>query len=345
MKTKKTVWVLVLVTLAAGLGCPGCSTLLSSRAEPFTLVMLPDTQNYADADAIQRGGDSDLRETFYRQTAWIKEHKDDLNIVMVPHVGDIVQTDHPAEWAIADTAFETIDDDVPYILCLGNHDIGRGEADEVSKTMRRTNLNAWFPPSRFEGRPLYRYGGRMDETSDNYYLLFKAGGMKFLIIAIEFKPRDEVLEWANEVLAAHPKRRCIVVTHAYLDAEGGLYDGSHYKFKGNSGPAMWDKFVKRHEGIFLVLCGHVLGESRRADPGDHGNTVHQLLADYQGMDNGGDGYLRIMRFVPKEDTIEVRSYSPVHDKDLTGDASRFSLFYRMKKAAARKPANGERMEK
>jgi hypothetical protein len=48
------------------------------------------------------------------------------------------------------------------------------------------------------------------------------------------------------------------------------------------------------------------------------------------MDNGGDGYLRIMTFVPKEDVIHVRSYSPTRDSDLTSDASRFSLPYRMR---------------
>ena len=326
MRTNRIVSTLVLVAL--GLVCFGCGTLHSAPADPFSLVVLPDTQNYADAGRIELGGDSDLREIFFAQTAWIKESKDDLNIAMVAHAGDIVQTDHPDEWAIADAAFKTIDDEVPYILCVGNHDIGRGDAGEVSELSRRTNLNTWFPPSRFRGHRLYQYGGNFD-GSNNYYLLFDAGGMKFLIIALEFKPRDEALAWANRVVAAHPKRRCIVLTHGYLDAEGALYNADHYAHRGNDGRAMWQKLVKRHENIFLVLCGHVLGESHRTGTGDHGNEVHQLLADYQGMTNGGDGYLRIMTFVPKEEVIHVRTYSPTRDNDLTGDSSRFSIPYRM----------------
>ena len=139
-----------------------------------------------------------------------------------------------------------------------------------------------------------------------------------------------MLAWANEVIAAHPRHRCIVLTHGYLDAEGRLYDASHYHHQGNGGVGMWEKLVQRHKNVFLVLCGHVLGESRRTDAGEHGNPVHQLLADYQGMPHGGDGYLRIMTFVPEEDTIHVRSYSPVLEKSLTEDANQFSLEYSMK---------------
>ncbi|NIA14777.1 MAG: metallophosphoesterase [Nitrospiraceae bacterium] len=316
--------------LVVGLLGSGCGTLPGPSGEPFTVVVLPDTQNYADAGAIQKGGDSDRRAIFHAQTAWIKNSKDDLNTVMVAHEGDIVQTDHPGEWVVADKAFQTLDDEMPYILCLGNHDIGRGFAKKRSDTSRATNLNVWFPPSRFEDNPLYNYGGNFEGKSDNYYLLFRAGGMKFMIMALEFKPRDEVLAWANDVVADHPKRRCIVITHAYLREDMSRAASDNYHMAGNGGQKMWDKFLKRHKNIFLVLCGHILGEARRADAGDRGNTVHQLLADYQGMANGGDGYLRIMTFIPQEDTIQVRSYSPTLDQELTGEQSRFSIPYDMR---------------
>ena len=321
---------LVCLSIVVGLAGSGCSTLPGPSAEPFTVVVLPDTQNYADANAIRKGGDADRSATFHAQTVWIKNTKDELNTALVAHEGDIVQSDHPGEWVVADKAFKTIDDEVPYIVCLGNHDIGRGFAKERDDTSRATNLNIWFPPSRFEDNPLYNYGGNFEGTSDNYYLLFRAGGMKFMIVALEFKPRDEVLAWANGVVAAHPKRRCIVVTHAYLREDMSRAASDNYDMPGNGGEEMWEKFLKLHKNVFLVLCGHVLGEARRVDAGDHGNTVHQLLADYQGMANGGDGYLRIMTFVPEEGTIQVRSYSPTLDKELTGEQSRFSISYDMR---------------
>ena len=47
-----------------------------------------------------------------------------------------------------------------------------------------------------------------------------------------------------------------------------------------------------------------------ASRGEHGNTVYQLLSgeDY-------DGWLRLLRFVPDKDQIEVKSFSPWKPQD------------------------------
>ncbi len=295
----------------------------------FTIVVLPDTQNYTDSSF---GGEPKY---FHDQTKWIRENKKKLNIVMVAHVGDIVQNPLArGEWEIAGKAFETIDDEVPYILCLGNHDI----ADDQSKQAgaRGTLLNDFFPPSRFTKNPLYERNFGKDVRrhfmeagkSDNYHLYFSGGGMDFLIIALEFKPRDEVLAWANRVVAAHPERRCIVLTHGYLDAEAERNMGG-YGVRGSVPEEIWTKFASRHENIFMVLCGHILGESVLTSSGAAGNMVHQILADYQNdyVGNGGAGYLRIMTFHPDEKKIDVSTYSPSLGKYLERAKSRFSLEY------------------
>ena len=314
-----------LLVLVVAVALTGCATWKSRDDRPFTVIVLPDTQNYADADAIKKGGASDLRQYFFDQTQWIKDNKKALNIVMVAHEGDVVQSDHPDEWAVADQALGVLDPAVPYILCLGNHDIGRGSGSAKEPASRATNLNDYFPPSRFEDNPLYQYGGNFEGKSDNYYLLFEAGGAKFIIMAVEFKPRDAVLIWANGVMARYPDRYGIVVTHAYLGDKAERRSSDNYGHRGNGAEAMWDKFLAQHENIGLLLCGHVLGEARRTDLGHHGNPIHQLLADYQGRAKGGEGYLRIMTFHPKEKRIDVQSYSPSRDDYLTGDESQFSL--------------------
>jgi predicted MPP superfamily phosphohydrolase len=202
-----------------------CSSIGKGQGQsrkPFTLIVLPDTQNYADVrDKWTQSYFKipDQRSCFYEQTQWIKDNHQELNIQMVAHVGDIVQHDDPEEWAIADKAFKTIDHSVPYLLSLGNHDMGC-EIRPGNAHSRETKLNNYFPPSRFERNPLYRYGGNLDNRSDNSYLTFEGGEMNFLILSLEFKPRDEALEWAKKVIAAHPKHQCIVVTHAYLMKNG-----------------------------------------------------------------------------------------------------------------------------
>ncbi len=43
-------------------------------------------------------------------------------------------------------------------------------------------------------------------------------------------------------------------------------------------------------------------------------TVFQMMFNLQHEKDGGGGYLRILRFDPKQDTIEVITYSPYLDK-------------------------------
>ena len=86
--------------------------------ESFTLIVLPDTQMYTDTPYAQKWErengkplpeSGDFREHLFGQTRWIKENKDELNIMMVLHEGDIVQVPYQKkQWAIVDTAFKII---------------------------------------------------------------------------------------------------------------------------------------------------------------------------------------------------------------------------------------------
>ena len=301
-------------------------------ADPFTLIVLPDTQNYADtrlAYAAGHWGNGDLRDRFYRQTEWIAENRDRLNIVMVAHVGDIVQTDYAPEWQIASDAFGALDGEVPYILCLGNHDMGY-EPDPVatgkSAVARDTRFNEYFGPARFERYPWY--GGHMGTINNNSFCLFESAGMKFLILSLEFKPTEAMLAWADGVLDRHPDRRCMVLTHSYLRGNERIVEDG-YAVQGHNGQALWERFVSRHENIFLVLCGHT-NVGRLTSIGRQGNDVHQILSDYQGWHNGGEGYLRVMTFVPREDRIDVETFSPVLDEYVRTPENAFSLEYPMR---------------
>ena len=318
----------LLILLCVGLAA-GC--VAREPARPFTLVVLPDTQNYADVRKNPQGKRvmPDYTRYFYAQTRWIKQNREKLNIVMAAHVGDVVQTDHPDEWKIADKAFKTIDGVVPYVVSPGNHDLRVGK-----NNARTTRLNEHFPPARFGKQPWY--GGHYDKGNENNYALFESGGMQFLIIALEFAPRDEVLDWANGVAARHPGRRCIVVTHAYLDNGRRIArPAMGYKWTGNSAEGMWQKFVSQHKNIFLVLSGHA-GNCRLDSAGKHGNIVHQVQSNYQSARNGGHGYLRLMIFVPGENRIDVQTYSPAIDRYATAAADMFSLDYEMGGKAGRK---------
>jgi len=288
----------------------------------FTIVVLPDTQIYSQK----------YPEIFKSQTNWIKQQKDNSNIVCVIHEGDITQTNVEKEWIIANEAMSVLDGVIPYFVTTGNHDMGTlGLA-----TTRDTRwFNKYFPISRFENTP--EYGGHFGENIENAYYLMHARKLRLMILCLEFGPRDEVLDWANQVVSSHNKYRTIVNTHCYMDHDDtrvgkGDADNPHlFPIKANDGEEIWEKFVRKHENIFLVVSGHVRGDGlgRQTSTGDHGNKVHEILANYQVREKGGNGWLRLMKFVLEKNKLVVQTYSPYLRKYAIGKRNEFVLDYDM----------------
>jgi hypothetical protein len=283
----------------------GCATFQRITEEkPFTLIVLPDTQMYARM----------YPNIFVRQASWIKEWRTLHNIVGVLHEGDITDGSSAAEWRQADTALSTLDGVVPYCLTMGNHDYD----PDMAKTLRSaTNFNRHFGPPRFAGQPWY--GGHYSNGNENAYYLLQGGKHRLLVLCLEFGPRDEVLAWANRVVAAHPGNPTIILTHCYTASDNTLVGPSDSEspralgFEGNAGTEVWEKLVSRHPNIFLVLSGHVLGDGlgHVISRGIHGNRVDQLLANYQMRKYGGAGWLRILKIHPSQHTIRIKTFSPM----------------------------------
>ncbi len=303
-------WMAALV-VAISLAAP-----VHGASDEFTVVLLPDTQNYSEK----------YPETYVAQTEWIKSRVEEDNIAFVIHLGDIVQRPGvEKEWLVADRAHQVLDGAVPYSVVPGNHDMEH-VGDKVT---RETPLyNKYFPPSRFEKNRWY--GGHLGEDNVNNYCLFKAEGMKFLVLSLEFAPSVETLEWASKVLKRHRKRRVIVATHYYMRPEGRGTETKPYGLEGAGPEALWQTFVSKHRNIFMVVCGHVLGVHHQRSINDAGKPVHEILCDYQGEENGGDGWLQTMRFVPGEDEIHVEAYSPTLKKHNQAPEHTYTLDYEMR---------------
>lgn len=305
----------------------------SGESKPFTIAVLPDTQFYCDTrlKLSAKWGNGDLRRYFFSQTEWVRDNQERLNIAFLVHEGDIVQADAAEEWEIARKAMCILDGKVPYCMCLGNHDMGFEKADNQYGgnigVNRNTLFNDYFPRNKFAQRR--EFGGTYHpERHDNSWYHFEAAGMKFLVISLECKPRDEVLTWANEVVSEHPEHRVIVLTHAYMNARKSRNTGG-MTAAGNTGEQTWKKLVSKHKNIFMVLCGHHAGEAVRTDAGDHGNPVHQILSDYQHLNHGGESWLRYMVFKPSINKISIYTYNPTLDQFREGSSSRFDLDYSM----------------
>ena len=250
----------------------------------WTIVLLPDTQRYSQ----------NFPDTFRNQTRWIRENKERRRIAFVLHEGDIVNRAMMPEWENARSAMSILDGHVPYVLAAGNHDY-------TGVMERATSMSNFFPVEKF--RQQATFGGTFETNRiENSYHLFAAGGVDWVVIALETAPRDAAVHWADQVLKRYPNRKGIIVTHAYLYNDNTRYD---YKTRPdqlwsphprgvhrdgiNDGEELWEKLVASNRTMAFVFCGHVLGDGagRLTSRGTKGNLVHQILLNCQSYPGGG----------------------------------------------------------
>jgi len=295
-----------------------------------TIVVLPDTQYYA----------STYPDVFTSQTSWIVEQKSALGIAAVLHVGDIVDDPNSAaQWTVANAAMRQLDGLVPYVLVPGNHD---------TDAARNGSIDSYFPPTTMP----WITGTMTDGQIENNFALVDIGPQKWLVLGLEFGPRDAVLTWADAVLKAYPNLPAMIVTHAYLYSDGKRYDiaicgndmnAKNYQYwipqyygytasEGiNDGEQIWQKLILPNSNVKLVFSGHMTGAARLSSARPDGSVVHQMLSDYQWfrIDKadyyGGGGYLRVLQFDYGKKEIRVATYSPYLDQYLTDDPNQFRL--------------------
>jgi len=302
-----------------------------SHEQSWSMVVIPDPQTYVKFERNQ--GILEL------MTGWISEQIKPLNIGLVLCTGDLVEHNDwlnpngvqanqagKQQWEAVARAFGRLDGKVPYVAATGNHDYG-----VKSIEYRRTNYNQYFPVDK---NPLSQQLLRdVGIDNDGYpsltnatYELISPHGRKFLVMVLEFAPRDTVLSWAlktvnDEKYAGHT---VILLTHSYLNANSEHIVKEGYPITdGNYGAAIWEKLVKPSRNIQLVISGHigkpddVLGHiGFRTDTNAAGKKVHQMVFNAQALGggwhgNGGDGWLRLLEFLPDGKTVSVKTFSPL----------------------------------
>jgi hypothetical protein len=248
---------------------------------------------------------------------------------------------------------------IPFGVAPGNHDydaIWPVTLPESNQTISHVGgLDAFrrvfgSNSSFFDGKEWYLDGHDGGSSSAQ---LFEAGGYKFLHFAFEMHPGDQVLDWAQSVIDLYPGLPTIISTHEFIGPQGerkawsgvdlSLADPDYH----NNPEEVWNKFIRKNDQIFLVLCGHRIGQALRVDMNDYGHRVYQVLADYQGrgqagLDAGaqrtssggvtglGDGWFRELMFYLGSESrtrIEVKTYSTFY-KTYSGELDTYATWYR-----------------
>lgn len=274
----------------------------------FCLIAVPDTQRYA----------AYFPEIFLAQFRWIRDSLRALNVKYVVHVGDVVEQNEDEEWRVADDAFKLLDGLVPYTVVPGNHDLDRAALKAGLRAT--TRFNAVFSPKRFAGRRWY--GGHKGVTGDNSFGYFEADGRQFVVLGLEYGPTDETLAWARSLVSNFDNLKVILVTHCYMYDDdtrvgaGDKYNPREQFPEWNDGEQIWDKLVRKNAAFVMVLSGHIKGDGTGmlVSSTDEGSPVLQMLSNYQFLPHGGEGWLRILKFLPREGKLEVYTYSPWLDR-------------------------------
>ena len=268
----------------------------------FTFAVESDTQYYNEDRSNQGGGDPNPIGKYQYQLDihdWLLANRSRMNIQYLFHDGDIIDdVDLGGEWDNADKAYAYLDRaGFPYGVLAGNHDVGhlRGDYTEYWK---------YFGASRYENNPWY---GGSYQNNRAHYDLITVDGIDFLRMYVGWGVGDEEIEWMNEVLAKYPERVAILNFHEYLLATGGL---------GEEPKRVYDEVISVNPNVRMVLSGHYHNAKTVTydfDDNKDGQTdrkVYAMLFDYQGLSEGGKGYMRLMHFDCKNGTVTVRTYSP-----------------------------------
>ncbi len=279
----------------------------------YSLAIVGDTQTLTYQNP-------ELLKNLYQ---WIVENKDEKNIQYVIGLGDIteygVDEGHAnydaaranAEWLAAKEAISLMDGKIPYSLI-------RGDGHDGIEL-----FNQYF--GNHEGYTQNIAGYCEEGRIDNVYHTFGIGNVDYLLLSLDHGTKDYVLEWANEVIAAHPAHRVIVTTHEYIRADGSMIvtgeagAASDYNPENNNAEVLWEELLSKHPNIFMVLCGHVDANDVVVSKqvGDYGNVVTQILVNPQTMDaeyaQGSKGMVAMLYFSEDGEDVQVQYYSTLKD--------------------------------
>ncbi|WP_413303471.1 lamin tail domain-containing protein [Bacillus sp. 1P10SD] len=268
----------------------------------YTFVWMSDTQYYAESYPW----------IYDRMTKWIAEKQDEMKIKYVFHTGDIVdEADQEYQWQDADTFMKVLDDNhIPYGVLAGNHDVDH-------KTSDYTHFYQWFGEDRFKDKPYY---GGSYKNNRGHYDLISANGNDYIMLYMGWGVQDEDIQWMSDVLKQFPHRKAILNFHEYL-----LVSGNRSPLANR----IYSQLVEPNKNVIAVLSGHYHDSETLIDPiDDNGDgvpdrQVYQMLGDYQGGPEGGQGYMKMLHFDQKNNKIIINTYSPYLDDYNYYDPSEF----------------------
>ena len=313
----------------------------------WSMIFIPDIQNLVTGKYTG---------VWYQMTEWIADNIETENVKHVVGAGDSTWSNTDREYIYALNGFNAFTSSVSWSNMIGNHDYAWNNNYRDSA---RYNANfgldyivSTCASSTYKGS--YEDPNGVSGVENSYYT-FSVNGVKWMVLQLEYYPRQSVLTWANSILEDEKYVDCnvILTTHAYLDGNGD-YVGDYMNYTANddsvggslgaSTETIWDTVVKSHTNVQLVLCGHSTNRkgmvATKTVTNDAGEPVEALMMNVQDLDmtdsNGADtayysgqalGVVNILRFSADGTQVAVQQYAPGYEKsfDKSSNAITMSL--------------------
>ncbi|MFC3493663.1 lamin tail domain-containing protein [Glycomyces rhizosphaerae] len=261
------------------------------------------------------------RDAYAEMPRWLATNADARGIEYAAHTGDLIQnwlngtnSSERAndEYAFASDAMGVLDEaGVPYGVIPGNHDTKWGREADL--------YNQYFPAERYEDEDWYGEAWR-ENDAQNHYDVIEADGAKFLFVYLGYFAGEGSIEWANDVIEAHPDHNVVFATHEYLNPDGSLSTPDNYRWTSLA-DRYWNEIILPNDNVFMVLAGHHHGVAlniRRNVNGVEGRVVVEMMANYQNFEdpNGrfNAGFLRLLQFDLDAGLMAVNTYSPIREE-------------------------------
>lgn len=298
----------------------------------WSLVFVPDIQNLTNAE--------DYNKTWQAMSQWIANNVEQENIKHVIGAGDSTWNNNDTQYTNALNGFKQFYDKVSWSNMIGNHDYDWGktvrDSSMYQKYFGEDTIKATAAKTTYQG---YYNDPEGLSTTENSYYRFTVNGVKWMIVQLEYHPRKGAIEWANEIIKAHPLDNVILTTHGYISGWGEYIGESMNYIQGtengyiNSTSEIWP-ILSSNENIKMILNGHAGNGSgsivEKTEKTVGSKEVPVFMINAQDVDAGegqrnGDAYftdkplgmLSIFRFRNDGQKVAIQYYSPSEGKSFS----------------------------
>lgn len=293
------------------------------------MVVIGDIQEYITP--VEFG--KDCYPYYLKTMAWIRSQQLSFgNIAAVLITGDMTWHNLPLQWRRYRAGASFVEDELPLLLCTGNHDYDIEKSPDGRPLIPDRNsclINGYFPGSAAAGVICETLEpGRYE----NYVAALQVGDRMIHLLSLEFAPRREIVDRAREIVESHPDRTFILLTHEIISHDR-LADSDSFgrlQFEGTGSTyttprELWETLVYPNDNILCTICGHNQYFSHLTLKNAAGRDVSNVMFNLQDVENCGDGRVMLWEFLPGATHIGVRVYNTVSRRTLSAYPQPFTI--------------------